>query len=83
MPSFGQNYWLCSETATDICRLTERVAVSAEEQLQVTKNVNVGLHTVQSISEQGARTVQESAQIAQELEQSALRMHELIERFER
>ena len=49
----------------------------------MTENVNVGLRTVQDISEQGARTGQESAQIAQELVQSALRMHELIERFER
>ena len=72
-----------SEAATDISRLTEHVAASAEEQLQVTENVNVGLHTVQDISEQGARTGQESAEIAQELEQSALRMHELIECFER
>ena len=72
-----------SEAATDISRLTEHVAASSEEQLQVTENVNHGLHTVQNISEQGARMGQESAQIAQELEQSALRMHELIERFER
>lgn len=72
-----------SEAATDISRLTEHVAASSEEQLQVTENVNHSLHTVQNISEQGARTGQESSQIAQELEQSALRMHELIERFER
>lgn len=72
-----------SEAATDISRLTEHVAASSEEQLQVTENVNHGLHTVQNISEQGARMGQESAQIAQALEQSALRMHELIERFER
>lgn len=72
-----------SDAATDISRLTEHVAASAEEQLQVTESVNVGLHTVQDISEQGARTGQESAEIAMKLEESALRMHELIERFER
>jgi aerotaxis receptor len=72
-----------SEAAMDISRLTEHVAASSEEQLQVTENVSQGLHSVQDISEQGAQTGMESAKIAQELEQSALRMHELIERFDR
>jgi len=69
--------------ATEIAQLTEHVAASAEEQLQVTEGVSAGLFTVRDISEQGAETGRQSAEIGQELEKSALRMHELIERFKR
>lgn len=68
MPSFLAKLLAMLRGRADISRLTAHVAASSEEQIQVTKNVNDGLHTVQSISGQGARTGQESAQIAQELE---------------
>jgi methyl-accepting chemotaxis protein len=72
-----------AQAAVEISNFTEHVAASAEEQLQVTQGVNSGLQTVREIAEQGAETGQKSEKLSQELERSAARMNELIERFKR
>lgn len=72
-----------AKAATEISSFTEQVAASAEEQLQVTQGVNAGLRTVRDIAEQSVATGRESEKLSQDLEKSAGRMHELIERFER
>lgn len=72
-----------AKAATDISEFTEQVAASAEEQLQVTHSVNAGLKTVRDIAEQGAETGRRSKTLSRALERSSVRMHELIERFER
>lgn len=72
-----------AQAAVEISNFTEHVAASAEEQLQVTQSVNSGLQTVREIAEQGAETGQKSEKLSQELERSAARMNELIERFKR
>ena len=72
-----------SEAVANITEMTTQIAAATEEQTAVAEEISRNISTIADLAEQSSEQAHHSAQVSQELTQTATTQYSLVERFNR
>ncbi|WP_152224370.1 PAS domain-containing methyl-accepting chemotaxis protein [Pseudomonas sp. SCB32] len=72
-----------SDAVANITDMTTQIAAAAEEQSAVAEEINRNISTIADLADQTSGEAQRTAQLSEELTQTAHRQYSLVERFNR